>query len=156
MIKKQLMKGVKPDRLLRRWWEIKTRIGNKKSIGYANYGGRGIKCEWKSFETFQHDMNESFKKHAKRHGYRNTQIERINNDGNYSKENCRWATYQEQARNRRSRVEVTFNGKTKSVKEWSEYLGIKNLTLWMRLFRYKWTIEKALTSHMYDSKGRKT
>lgn len=64
-----------------------------------NYAGKGIKVEWETFEDFFNDMGKSYLSHAKKHGERNTTIDRIDSDGHYSKQNCRWATYAVQARN---------------------------------------------------------
>lgn len=82
----------------------KNRCNNQKNPRYVDYGMRGIKCLWKTFEDFKKDMYESFLEHEKLHGGRQTSIERINNDGNYCKENCRWATSKEQRANQRKRV----------------------------------------------------
>ena len=80
---------------------IKQRCNNKNSPIYKNYGERGIKCLWGSFDEFKRDMYESFIKHNKEHGGRQTSIDRIDVDGDYSKENCRWATAKEQSLNTR-------------------------------------------------------
>lgn len=77
------------------YWAARSRCTSRKYIEYQHYGGRGIKfCDrWmESFENFWEDMKEGYAD--------NLTIERINNDGNYCKENCKWATYKEQARNK--------------------------------------------------------
>lgn len=89
-------------------------------------------------------MYSSYLIHLDKFGKKETTLERIDNEGNYSKENCRWATIKEQARNRSNRVEITLNGETHSVKEWSEIIGISNASLWVRLFKKKLPIEIAL------------
>ena len=78
------------------WSSMLTRCYNEKSKTYKNYGGRGISvCErWHTFLNFLDDMGEKPEK--------GMSIERINNDGNYEKSNCKWATTKEQNRNKRS------------------------------------------------------
>lgn len=78
---------------------LKQRCNNKSHPRYDRWGGRGIRCLWGSFKEFKEDMYESFLAHEKLHGGRQTSIDRIDNDGHYCKENCRWATPKEQMRN---------------------------------------------------------
>lgn len=79
------------------------RCKNQNNKDYKYYGGRGIKCEWKNFEDFWKDMESSYAE--------DLTIDRINNDGNYSKENCRWVASADQQKNRRDSKDWNFSKK---------------------------------------------
>ncbi len=114
-----LTHGLSKLPIYRVWSGMVTRCYNEKHDSYKWYGLRGIKMcdEWKNdFMQFYKDMND---------GYRpNLELDRIDVNGNYCKENCRWATVKENQNNKRSNVYITFNGKTKTMKEWSEYYDV--------------------------------
>jgi hypothetical protein len=109
------------------WAHMKSRCLNKNHKQYNDYGGRGIKvCEsWiNSFENFLSDM-------GKAPSLSHT-IERIDVNGDYELNNCKWATRKEQSNNRRSSVLITINGITKNLKHWCEYYGVSISTVCYR------------------------
>lgn len=120
------------------WSGMIQRCTNVKSKHYKDYGGRGITvCDkWLKFEGFFEDMGER---------PNGLTLDRKDNDGNYCKENCRWSTKEEQSNNSRSTRQITYNGKTQTLTEWSKELGIKRNVLNFRLFR-NWSIERAFTT----------
>jgi hypothetical protein len=119
------------------WEHLRQRCYNSADKSYPDYGGRGIAvCEaWQFFENFYSDMGP---RPSLRHS-----IDRVDNDGPYSPENCRWATRTEQARNRRSNRLVTVYGQTKTAAEWIELYGLNPWRFYGRLNR-GWSAEKAL------------
>jgi len=120
------------------WYDMIKRCYNPKYKRYFAYGGRGISVckEWKeSYDNFLKDMGD------KPDGY---SIDRINNDGNYEPSNCRWATPKEQAENRRTNRNITYNGTTRTVSQWARIVGISQNALTKRLIF--WELEKALTT----------
>ena len=118
---------------------MKRRCNNPNTKDFKNYGGRGIKiCErWsKSFANFIEDMGA-------RPSVRHT-IDRIDVDGDYSPENCRWATVKQQANNRRTNKLVTIDGETKTLAQWIELSPVKKSTVHQRIYVYGWDDRKAL------------
>lgn len=123
----------------RSWVSMNSRCNNKNHHAYPEYGGRGVRvCEkWKSFETFLADM-----------GPRPTPdhtLDRMNNDGNYEPENCRWATKLEQRLNRREpgRI-VEIDGIRRRLMEWSRICGIPFDVIHKRLGA-GWDPKRAIT-----------
>lgn len=124
------------------WIGMRVRCHDESSPGWSNYGGRGIVvCErWKdSFSQFLDDMGRApSSKHS---------VDRIDNQGNYEPGNCRWATVEQQQRNRRNNRLVTHEGLTLSIIEWVERTGISHQTIRNRL-KHGWTIQRTLTEPM--------
>lgn len=126
------------------WNHIKSRCCNPRNARFADYGGRGITicARWRDdFAAFFSDM-----------GCRptGTSIDRIDNDGPYSPENCHWASAKEQARNTRKNLKIWHY---RSLTELAEVSGLNVGTLWGRLNR-GWTIERATTTPIGPN-GRK-
>lgn len=118
---------------------MRARCYNPNNDDYKHYGGRGIKIcdEWQDYETFQ--------SWALRNGYVDgLTIDRIDVNGDYCPNNCRWITMDEQKANKRNTVYVTAFGETKRLVEWAKEYGMKYQTLEKRI-KNGWLIEDALT-----------
>ena len=131
------------------WSNIRARCNNPNNPNFERYGARGISvCDrWMvDFLNFLEDMG--------RRPSLNHSIERVDNDGNYTPDNCKWATRKEQARNRRSSRFITFADKTQTLAAWAEEIGIPMNTLHLRL-KYAWTLERAMTQPLRITKSTK-
>lgn len=131
--------GKRHTRLYTIWLNMNNRCCNKNAKRYDDYGARGIMVcdEWQA--DFMNFYNW-----AMDNGYRDDlTIDRIDNDKGYSPVNCRWATIKEQANNTRSNVLLTYEGKTQTMMQWSEELGIPYGTIKTR-HRKNWTDEECL------------
>lgn len=132
--------GDSDHRLYDCWSKMKGRCSNPNDKSYIHYGGRGIQVcdEWNRYE--------SFRNWALSHGYRDDlTIDRIDVNGNYCPENCRWATKSEQANNKRSNRFVEYCGEVHTIAEWASKLDMSYDALQLRLSR-NWTIEKAFNT----------
>lgn len=119
---------------------MKQRCYNKNNPGFYRYGGRGIDIcnEWMK-------SPEAFYQWSIRNGYSDElSIDRIDNNKGYSPENCRWVTVKEQNNNTRSNRMITFEGKTQTMAEWADEVGIKYACLEARINRLGWSLERAL------------
>ena len=139
--RKRTVHGNTGNPIFSRYKSMIDRCNNPENVNYINYGRRGIKVceEWlKDFSVF-----ESW---ALENGFdKKLSIERIDNDGGYSPENCKWANRSEQANNRRSNRNLTFKGRTQNLRAWANELGIKENTIRARLDNLGWSVEKSLT-----------
>lgn len=131
-----LTHGASKTRLFHIWMNMKARCTNPNSRSWGNYGGRGIAICPDCLKSFS-----SFANWANSNGYReDLTIDRIDVNGNYEPQNCRWVSRQIQARN--TRRNVFYKGKC--IKEWAILLGISEKTINRRLRKFNWPIEKAI------------
>lgn len=121
------------------WQDMKARCGNPNNISFKHYGGRGISVcdEWKSdYLAFKKwSLENGYDENAK-HG--ECTIDRIDKDGNYCPENCRWAGMKVQSNNRRNTPEATIDGVTATVSEWADKTGLPRSLIYSR-YKRGWT-----------------
>lgn len=126
--------------LYQTYHNMKTRCLNPRNKAYKNYGLRGIGiCDrWlSSFRLFVEDMGE---KPSPQHS-----LDRIDNDGDYTPENCRWASKRQQMNNTRENHHLTHDGETRTIAEWSRETGIGQATILDRVNHHGLSHSEALT-----------
>jgi hypothetical protein len=130
----------------RAWISLRHRCESPKSPSFKDYGARGITvCErWSSFENFLADMGP---RPSPDHS-----IDRRDNDKGYGPDNCRWATWAEQASNKRNNRVLTINGETRTLAQWARLAGLASSTLDNRL-KDGWTLEEAVSAKPW-AKGK--
>lgn len=143
--RKLLYKHGKCDtNLYKTWSSIKARCLCKTHRAFKNYGGRGITLciEWANdFLVFE--------KWALANGYKKgLTIDRIDNNGNYEPSNCRWTTRTVQQNNRRTNRFIEYNGKKRTLSQWSKILNIPETTLFGRL-KNNWPLDKVFSQNKY-------
>lgn len=141
-------KGLTKHFLYTTWSGMKQRCYDVNSSHYSLYGGRGIGIcdEWRyDFIAF---YDWALRNNAKKH----LSLDRIDNNKGYSPDNCRWATAEEQQRNKRTNRIIEYNGIKKTLIEWSNELGIKESTIRFRLDKYGFTVAQALGFEPYIQK----
>lgn len=144
------------ERLYRVWCAMIERCGNPHNSHYVSYGGRGIKVceEWRN-------SYDAFRTWALANGYDGQAqrgqctIDRIDVNGNYCPENCRWVSMDKQANNKRNSHMLTFQGKTQTISEWAKEIGVGATTLLSRIDKRGWSVEKALTTPADPMRRRK-
>ena len=137
-MKFQVKHGMARTRLYGIWRAMKKRCSLRSHPRYAEHGGRGITVcmDWLVFETFM--------RWAQQNGYADDlSIDRLDNDRGYEPGNCRWASVEAQAHNRRGNDNITFEGKTQPLRAWVRELGLKRSTVQVRMKRGM-TFEEAI------------
>lgn len=128
-------------KLYKVWQGMKTRCYDKNFMYYYNYGGRGITIcdEWKNdFSKFyEWIINNGYEE--------GLTIDRINVNGNYEPNNCRWITKREQNNNMNKTIFIEYNGKRQTISQWSKELNISRVALYERIKR-GWNAKKTLTT----------
>lgn len=138
-------------RLYSIWKAMKVRCYNLNFKAYPRYGGRGITV----CEEWLHDF-PAFRAWAMVNGYRDDlTIDRIDNKKGYSPDNCRWATYKQQANNTRRNILITIDGETASVAEICQMRGINQHLVYDRITRLGWEPEKAINTPARKIKNRR-
>ena len=127
------------------WNMMRQRCQVPTNKQYSEYGGRGIKVadDWQTFEGFFKDMGDQ--------PFKGAMLERVDNDGPYSRENCVWTDRKAQNNNKRSNVLWEYKGKMYRLEELAEMNGLKPATLASRLYQYKWPVERAVETPVLSS-----
>ena len=129
----------------RSWSQMKHRCNNPNFVKWKDYGGRGIKYSrsWEKFDNFLRDMG------PKPQG---TYLDRLDYDGDYRKENCRWATRTQQQHNRRDNRMLTYRGETLPLGAMARKYGIPKSTLRNRVIDFGWDVPRAIEMAPYGNR----
>lgn len=133
------------------WKMMHDRCDKPDCKYYKNYGGRGIHVcdEWSGKDGYR-----NFRAWAESHGYADgLTLDRIDNDGDYKPENCRFATMREQSNNRRTNIVVEINGVKKTLTEWCREYNVPFSRVSVRYNKMGWSAEEALTTPRYKQRG---
>ena len=142
------MHGKTNHPLYQTWVSMRKRCRWTGHHAYHNYGGRGIEVctRWdESFTAFLEDMGE---KPSPSHS-----LDRIDNSGNYSPENCKWVTWKEQQNNRRDNIALEIDGEFKSIPEWARESGVAEVTIRNRI-RLGWPPKEAVFKQSSHEKAK--
>ncbi|SRR5258708_30599244 len=139
--------GLSETPFYRSWINMKSRCQNIKDLEYKNYGGRGITVckEWLRFQNFYDDMFPSYQS--------DLTLDRIDTNGNYELENCKWSTRKEQANNRRTNRLIYYMGIEDKLMNWSKFFNLEPYTVHSRL-QMGWSIERTFFTPLRVYKKR--
>lgn len=127
---------------------IIKRCNNPKHHYFEIYGWKGIKCDWESYDDFKRDMYDSYVEHCKKFWENQTSIDRLDNNKNYNKENCRWATWKEQNNNQSRSVKYDWHWKKLWLSEIYDLAEpvVSRTIYYTRVRQRWWDIDKALNT----------
>ena len=136
--------------LYRMWKGMIYRCHNEKNQAYKFYGARGISvCDsWHDYETFKKWVEETKPDD-------DYTIERLDVNDNYCPQNCIWIPMEEQANNRRSNVNIEYNGETHNLMQWCKLLNLNYKNVHNRIYKLGWSFEKAISTDIDKSKRNK-
>jgi hypothetical protein len=141
--------GLTGTRIYGIWRAMMKRCYKTWHHAYPKYGGRGIIVDalWHDVARFAADMGTPpTSDHT---------LDRTDNNGPYTKDNCRWATWKEQENNRGNNIRIEYNGKTQSLDDWSKELDLDYKLLWSRIYRQRWSVERSFTTSVDLRKSHK-
>lgn len=146
--KGQITHGLSHTPFYQVWQDMLRRCNNSKAKNFSDYGGRGIRVcnEWLTFENFHKDMRPMYKK--------GLSLDRIDNDGDYTLKNCRWATPFEQANNKRWNHFIEYKGIRDTTSNWARYWKLNPSVLITRLNQLGWDIQIAFETPVKKNGGR--
>ena len=137
--------GLSRSRVYGIWKGMKQRITNERSTKRHIYAGLDLEPDWEQFEAFYADMGDP--------PSRVHTLDREDGTKGYVRGNCRWATYREQNLNTSRNHRIEWNGKSQTITEWAEELGIGQATLFSRLLTYGWSVDRAFTTPVRKMKS---
>lgn len=146
VIERNFKHGLSHHPMYQCWRNMMARCYNKNYNGYKYYGGREnpiTVCKyWHNLKNFIEDLKDIYRP--------GLEIDRIDPEKGYYKENVRFVTDPEQSDNKRHTIIINFNGKTQTLKKWSDELKISHSALYCRIYSRNWTVEKAFLTPLID------
>lgn len=131
--------GDSNTRFYKIWAGIVSRGSDSSNLKY--YENIAVSDSWKEYKNFKDDMFEAYTIHRNEYGEKNTTIDRNDGTKGYCKENCSWKTYEEQAKNRKSNIIISYNNQTMCLYDWCKLLKINYRMALTRIIKFKWSIE---------------